>query len=44
MGQEVKLGDEVETVREFTYLGDRECWWMMLSCCDSQNMMLVGFV
>ena len=21
--QEVKLGDEVETVREFTYLGDR---------------------
>ena len=39
MEQEEKLRDEMETVREFTYVGNStgihicwkqgECWWMM---------------
>ena len=37
MEQEGKLCDEVETVNEFTYLGDR----VSGGCCGRQNKMWV---
>ena len=40
MEQEEKLCDEVETVQEFTYLGDSVSAGG--GCFDCQNMMWVG--
>ena len=37
MDQEEKLCDEVEAVREFTYLGDRVS--AIGGCCNYQNQM-----
>ena len=42
MEQEEKLCDEVETVREFTYVGDRVS--VGGGCCDCHNQMRVGLV